>query len=211
MNTNFKVIGLTRLGIKPESTAQETDVLYHSAILTVIVHYSDHNSDFMVDVIGRCEGSWCCSTTCGKLSRCLPLSISSDGGSISKVGDLKPMTRFSSSTTKDGSGVARNFKGGHNFHIFPSVFFSAELIWSWLRNQWSSRGVWGHALPRNFWKLTCCNGYFSAFWIIFRQIVFKFFDLNCGCFAKYDAFCSHIFNYACLRRKAYCYRRGSKL
>ena len=28
MNTNFKVIGLTRLGIKPESTAQETDALY---------------------------------------------------------------------------------------------------------------------------------------------------------------------------------------
>ena len=27
MNTNFKVIGLTRLGIKPESTAQETDAL----------------------------------------------------------------------------------------------------------------------------------------------------------------------------------------
>ena len=26
MNTNFKVIGVTRLGIKPESTAQETDV-----------------------------------------------------------------------------------------------------------------------------------------------------------------------------------------
>ena len=36
------------------------------------------------------------------------------------------MTRFSSSTTKDGSGVARNFKtggGGHNFHIFSSVIF----------------------------------------------------------------------------------------
>ena len=32
MNTNFKVIGLTRLGIKPESTAQETGALYHSAI-----------------------------------------------------------------------------------------------------------------------------------------------------------------------------------
>ena len=27
MNTNFTVIGLTRLGIKPESTAQETDAL----------------------------------------------------------------------------------------------------------------------------------------------------------------------------------------
>ena len=32
VNTNFKVIGLTRLGIKPESTAQETGALYHSAI-----------------------------------------------------------------------------------------------------------------------------------------------------------------------------------
>ena len=30
MNTNVKVIGLTRLGIKPESTAQETDAPYHS-------------------------------------------------------------------------------------------------------------------------------------------------------------------------------------
>ena len=27
MNTNFKVIGLTRLGIKPESTAPEPDTL----------------------------------------------------------------------------------------------------------------------------------------------------------------------------------------
>ena len=36
MNTNFKVIGLTRLGIKPESTAQETDALYlgHLSALT---------------------------------------------------------------------------------------------------------------------------------------------------------------------------------
>ena len=32
VNTNFKVIGLTRLGIKPKSTAQEIDALYHSAI-----------------------------------------------------------------------------------------------------------------------------------------------------------------------------------
>ena len=29
MNTKFKVVGLTRLGIKPESTAQEADALYH--------------------------------------------------------------------------------------------------------------------------------------------------------------------------------------
>ena len=31
MNTNFIVIGLTRLGIKSESTAQEADALYLSA------------------------------------------------------------------------------------------------------------------------------------------------------------------------------------
>ena len=31
----FEVIGLTRLGIKPESTAQETYALYHSAIWAV--------------------------------------------------------------------------------------------------------------------------------------------------------------------------------
>ena len=41
--------------------------------------------------------------------------------------------------------------------------------------------------------------------------MFKFFDPNSECFAKYDTFCSHIFNYVCLRCKAYSYRRGSKL
>ena len=43
MNTNFIVIGLTRLGIKPESTAQETDAPYHSAINSV-----KENSDGIV-------------------------------------------------------------------------------------------------------------------------------------------------------------------
>ena len=32
VNTYAKVIDLTRLGIKPESTAQETDAPYHLAI-----------------------------------------------------------------------------------------------------------------------------------------------------------------------------------
>ena len=40
MNTNFKVIGLTRLGIKPESTAQETDAPYHSAISELSLVFS---------------------------------------------------------------------------------------------------------------------------------------------------------------------------
>ena len=41
--------------------------------------------------------------------------------------------------------------------------------------------------------------------------MFKFFDPNSACFPKYDAFCLHIFDYACLRRKAYRYRKDSKL
>ena len=64
-------------------------------------------------------------------------------------------------------------------------------------------------LPRK--NIKCCNDYFSAFWIFFRQTLFKFFDSNSEHFSKYDAFCSQIFNYACLRRKTYCYRRGSTL
>ena len=100
--------------------------------------------------------------------------------------------------------VARYFKKvrGHNFYIFSSVFFSLELIWSWLRNKKDSKGLRRHAPPEKFWEFTCCNGYCSAFWIIFRQILFKFFDPNSECFAKYDAFCSHISDYACLKRKA---------
>ena len=45
--------------------------------------------------------------------------------------------------------------------------------------------------------------------MIFSQILFKFFDPNSECFVKYDAFCLHIFDYACLWRKTYCYQRGS--
>ena len=47
MNTNVKVIGLTRLGIKPESTAQETDALYHSAEL-LLGHLSENTCKGMV-------------------------------------------------------------------------------------------------------------------------------------------------------------------
>ena len=57
----------------------------------------------------------------------------------------------------------------------------------------------------------CCNGYFSAFLIIFRQIFFKLFDPNFEFFAEYDAFCSHFLIYARLRCNAYRYQRGSKL
>ena len=41
------------------------------------------------------------------------------------------------------------------------------------------------------------------FYIIFTKILFKLFDPNSECFAEYDAFCLHIFDYACLRRNRY--------
>ena len=41
--------------------------------------------------------------------------------------------------------------------------------------------------------------------------MFKYFDPYSGCFAKYDTFCSHIFNYAYLKRKAFGYRRGFEI
>ena len=48
--------------------------------------------------------------------------------------------------------------------------------------------------------------------VLFEQILFKFFVPNFECCTKYNAFCSYIFDYDCLLgRKAYCYRKGSKL
>ena len=58
----------------------------------------------------------------------------SDGGSISKVGGPKPITRFYSSTTRAGNGVARNLKkegGIISTYIFQRIFFgrtNLELI-----------------------------------------------------------------------------------
>ena len=43
----------------------------------------------------------------------------------------------------------------------------------------------------------------------FSGKLFKFFDPNSEYFTEYDAYCSHILNFACLGHKAYCYRRGS--
>ena len=44
-----------------------------------------------------------------------------------KWGCLKPVTKFSSPTTRAGSGVARNFERGRGAYI-SSVSFSVELI-----------------------------------------------------------------------------------
>ena len=67
-------------------------------------------------------------------------------------------------------------------------------------------------LPRkSFENLRAVMAILVLFEQIFKQIWFEYFDSNPECFANYDAFCSHIFGYACLRRKAYRYRRGSKL
>ena len=41
--------------------------------------------------------------------------------------------------------------------------------------------------------------------------MFKFFSPTSECFAKYDAFCSHIFDYACLRRKTLLQSKGFEI
>ena len=45
----------------------------------------------------------------------------------------------------------------------------------------------------------------------FRQILFEILGPNSVSLTKYDAFCSHILIYACLRRKDSRYRMGWKL
>ena len=102
-------------------------------------------------------------------------------------------------------------RGGHNFHIFFKRMFFGWTKLKLIEKQEKFLGDPRHAPPEKFWKFTCCDGYFSAFCIIFRQISFKFFDPNLECFTKYDTLCLHIFDYACLRQKAYCKRRGSRL
>ena len=67
-------------------------------------------------------------------------------------------------------------------------------------------------LPREIFKILHAVMIILVFFLtFFRQTLFQFFDPNSEYFTKYGAFCSHIFNCACLRRKDCCYRRGSKL
>ena len=44
-----------------------------------------------------------------------------------------------------------------------------------------------------------------------KQILSNFFAPKSEGFTKYDAFCSNIFDYACLGHKACCYRSNLKL
>ena len=54
-----------------------------------------------------------------------------------------------------------------------------------------------------------------AILILFKQFLGKFclvfFAPKSEFFTKYDAFCSYIFDFACLGHKAHCHRKGSKL
>ena len=67
-------------------------------------------------------------------------------------------------------------------------------------------------LPREIFEILHAV---MAILVLFEHFSGKFclniFGPNSEYFTKCDAFSSHIFNYSCLRRKAYCYRRGSKL
>ena len=99
-------------------------------------------------------------------------------------------------------------RGASNLSHFTSVVFSAELILTNLSYKNDFREVRRYAPPKKFCKFTYCNGHFSAFWTIFRQILSIFLAPNFECFTKYDVFCSHSFEYACLRQatQAYCYK-----
>ena len=55
-------------------------------------------------------------------------------------------------------------------------------------------------LRKIFENFACCNANFSAFRTILRQSLFIFLAPNFECFIKYDSFCKHSFDYACLRR-----------
>ena len=84
--------------------------------------------------------------------------------------------------------------------LFQAQSFPGRVILSNLSNKNDFREVRGHASPRNFWKFAYCNGHFSAFRTIFGQGLFTFLAPTFECFIKYDAFCKHSFDYACLRR-----------
>ena len=67
-------------------------------------------------------------------------------------------------------------------------------------------------LPRKIFEILYAV---LAILVLFEQfsgkLCLNFLPLILSGFTKYDAFCSYIFNCACLGRKAYCYRKGSKL
>ena len=85
-----------------------------------------------------------------------------------KWGGPKPMTRFSSPTTRAGCGVARNFKrggGGIISTFFPEYFFCRTNL-KLIKTTRKVVGGSGGMLPRkSFENFSCCYGYFrpSAF------------------------------------------------
>ena len=60
------------------------------------------------------------------------------------------MTKFSSPTTRAGSGVAKNLKGGYNFHIFPQRLSFGRTKSKLIKKQEKLWGVRGHASRENF-------------------------------------------------------------
>ena len=124
--------------------------------------------------------------------------------------------------------IQKLFRGGApNCDILSSVVFSGRIILKHVENEKCSRGS-GGMLPRKIFEnlhavvviLVFFKQVFKKFclkfwskWskIFFKKFCLKFFAPKSECFTKYDAFCSYVFDYACLGRKAYCYRKGSQL
>ena len=109
--------------------------------------------------------------------------------------------------------IQKFFQGGgiQIRHIFKRSFFG-RIILKHIENKKGSRGGGGGMLPRKVSEnLLTVLAILALFEQFSGKFCVKFFASNSACFTKYDAFCSCIFDYACLGRKAYCYRKGSKL
>ena len=88
-------------------------------------------------------------------------------------------------------------RGHSNLPYFQACFFF-RIILTYIEYKKSSRGGSGACSPGKFLKIYILQCHFSTFGTIFRQILYKFFASKSECFTKYDAFCSYIFDYACL-------------
>ena len=109
------------------------------------------------------------------------------------------------------SGVARNFKRGAKFSRFLGVFLRHNKSKA-DRETRKALGGSGGTLPwKKFENLQAVLAILVLFLITFSKTLFKIFNPNSECFATYNAPCSHIFDYARLRRRAYCYQRSLKL
>ena len=107
-------------------------------------------------------------------------------------------------------GRIQNFFQGEDTkfrHFFMRSFSPAELILSNLSNKNESKGSEG-MLPRKIFVILHTAMVILVLLNKFpANFVFMFLASDFECFSKYDAFCSHSFDYACLERLMHIVRK----